>query len=59
MLTVVIRLFLKYRIELVLNLIISIVFLVAFKLTNNQAPMIQFSEIKNKLDYEGIEMKGL
>ena len=28
-----------------------------FKLTNNQAPMIQFSEIKNKLDYEGIEME--
>ena len=27
-----------------------------FKLTNNQAPMIQFSHMKNQLEYEGIEI---
>ena len=28
-----------------------------FKLTNNQPPMIAFAGIKNKLDYDGVEMQ--
>lgn len=28
-----------------------------FKSTNNLAPMIKYSEIKNRLEYEGVEMK--
>ena len=28
-----------------------------FKLTNNQPPMVAFAGIKNKLDYDGIEMQ--
>ena len=28
-----------------------------FKLTNNQPPMVAFAGIKNKLDYDGVEMQ--